>query len=510
MLRDNKTLEGDKRMLHVLLVDDEPLIVEGLQALIDWESIGCKVVGAANSAEEALKTYSDTACDLAITDIRMSSMSGLELIEAWQQFQPKTKWIVLSGYQEFHYVKRGLELGIENYLVKPVNESELLRTVEQVKKKLYLSNQQSIGKYVLRDNAIWSYLHEEIQQDQLEERMEISGMTSLESYNKIALLSFPEVHTFSEKKFSDLQKQMEHTFQETNVVCCITPESDFLLLFTNGDMEDQYIDNTISLFVSKFVHLPYVLLIGRKGEKKADLKNSLSHALAHRDRYAFFNETKVTVEEDFQEENIDLNPIQMEPLLKAINEKDITQARDWLAKTLLINTSSETNVKSGALEAVMAINSHFAALERVTLSKVIDEMLKSKTIVELSEQLDVIIENAILYMKKDKEISHSLVQDVIKYLQNGYKEEISLKLLGQKFYINPIYLGQLFHKEKGISFSEYLNQLRLEKAKDLLLHTHEKAGKIGKKVGYADPTYFYKQFKKHCGVTPNEYRTINK
>ncbi len=497
-------------MLHVLLIDDEPLIVEGLQALIDWESLGCKVVGTANSAEEALKTYSDTACDLAITDIRMSSKSGLELIEAWQQFQPKTRWIVLSGYQEFDYVKKGLELGIENYLVKPVNEDELVRTVEQVKRKLYLSNQQSIRKYVLRDNAIWSYIYDEIQQEEFDARMEISDMASFDSYRKLALLTFPEVHTFSEEKFSAVQNKLEQAFKDVNAICCITPESDFLLFFPTNEVNDQQIDREVSLFVEELTGLAYVLFIGGKGETKADLKNSLSHALSHRDRYAFFNETKITVEISFHETNNEVKPLHMEALLKAINERDILQAKDWLAKTLLLNTSSATQVKSGALEAVMAINAHSAALERVTLSRVVDEMLKSKTIAELSDQLDTIIENAILHMKKDKEINHSLVQDVMEYLKTGYKDEISLKLLGQKFYINPIYLGQLFQKEMGISFSEYLNQMRLEEAKDLLLHTHEKAGKIGKKAGYSDPTYFYKQFKKHFGVTPNEYRTINK
>ncbi|WP_042222054.1 response regulator transcription factor [Oceanobacillus manasiensis] len=497
-------------MLHVLLIDDEPLIVEGLQALIDWESLGCRIVGTANSAEEALKTYSDTACDLAITDIRMSSKSGLELIEAWQQFQPSTRWIVLSGYQEFDYVKKGLELGIENYLVKPVNEEELVRTVEQVKRKLYLSNQQSIRKYVLRDNAIWSYLHDEIQQEEFEARMEISDMGPFNSYRKLAFLTFPEVHTFSEEKFSAIQNQLEQAFKTENAICCITPESDFLLLFPTDEITDQKVDNKISHFVEESIRLPYILFMGEKGETKAELKNSLSQAISHRDHYAFFNDIKITSEASFHEVNNQLKPIHMEALLKAINERDTRQAKDWVSKTLLVNTSSSDQVKSGALEVVMAINAHSAALERVTLSKVIDEMLKSRTIAELSDQIDTIIENAILHMKKDKEINHSLVEDVIEYLQTGYSDEISLKLLGQKFYINPIYLGQLFHKEIGISFSEYLNEMRLEKAKDLLLHTHEKAGKIGKKAGYSDPTYFYKQFKKHYGVTPNEYRTINK
>lgn len=112
-------------MYKVLLVDDEPLITIGLQALLDWEDDGFEIVSRAESGEEALTYLKEHPVDLLITDILMGEMSGLDLIEEAKKIQPKVKCIILTGYQEFKYIKHGLLLGIENYLVKPVDEEEL-------------------------------------------------------------------------------------------------------------------------------------------------------------------------------------------------------------------------------------------------------------------------------------------------------------------------------------------------------------------------------------------------
>ena len=101
-----------------------------------------------------------------------------------------------------------------------------------------------------------------------------------------------------------------------------------------------------------------------------------------------------------------------------------------------------------------------------------------------------------------------IVQDVLEYMHQNYDQELSLKTLSQRFYVNSIYLGQLFQKEIGVVFSEYINHYRLEKSKELLKNTHLRAGAIGKQVGYSDTTYFYKQFKRNVGVTPTEWRNM--
>ncbi|MCK0470152.1 response regulator transcription factor [Halalkalibacter sp. APA_J-10(15)] len=493
-------------MLNVLLVDDEPLILEGLQALIDWESLGYTIIGTAFSAEEALLKYSDEACDLVITDIRMSNRNGLILISKWQELQPKTKWVVLSGYEDFNYVRQGLVLGIENYLVKPVNEKELISTLEQVKKKIYSSKHYTLNKFILRDNAIWQFLHGEMEKLDFEGRMELSNVQISLPFTKLTLLTIPN-HSAGE--VSSIQKQLEFKFKKKGLVCCCTPEDDLLILIQGVHIQMKDLQYAIVTLMSEQIQKPFILYMGDECTSDSELKKCLKYAKQHRERYAFFNETRIVYDTDWKETEEEF--IRIEPLLKLINEAKLDQAKLWVESNLLSKRYHKTQIKSGAVEAVIAINTLTSAVERSTIAELLDDIMNSTTKKELAQHMYSVLENVILHVMRSKDVNHSLIHDVVDYLHNGgYKEEVSLKVLGQKFYINSIYLGQLFHKEMGISFSEFLNQLRLNKAKELLLMTHKKAGAIGKLVGYADPTYFYKQFKKQCGVTPNEFRSIEK
>lgn len=493
-------------MLNVLLVDDEPLILEGLQALIDWNSLGYRIIGTAYSAEEALSKYSEEACDLIITDIRMSNMNGLTFISKWQEIQPKTRWVVLSGYQDFHYVREGLVLGIENYLVKPVNEKELITILEQIKQKISYSKQQAINKYILRDNSIWLYLHGEIDRFEFEGRMEITNVSTSLAFTRFMLLTIP---TYTSGEISIIQKQLELKFKKDGLICCCTPEDDLLILVQGCGIQIQDLESSIGTIMNGTIKKPFILYISDQCKDEKELKERLSDAKQYRSRYSFFNETKIAYAGEWLEAKEEI--IRIEPLVKLIHEANLDQAKQWIETHLLSKRYNRAQIISGAIEAVLAINALTSALERSTIADLIDDIVNSKTKKELEQHMYSVLENSILHVNKGKDVSHSLVQDVVHYLQNGgYKEEISLKVLGQKFYINSIYLGQLFQKEMGMSFSEYLNQLRLDKAKQLLLTTHKKAGAIGKLVGYADPTYFYKQFKKQCGMTPNEFRSLEK
>jgi two-component system, response regulator YesN len=126
-----------------------------------------------------------------------------------------------------------------------------------------------------------------------------------------------------------------------------------------------------------------------------------------------------------------------------------------------------------------------------------------------NEDALAIMDQCIRYIEHDdsgEEKKSPIIQTVLTYIHQNYSEDMSLKTLGHRFHINPIYLGQLFQKEVKDSFTKYLNHLRIDRAKKLLMNSHEKAGHIGKKVGYTDATYFYKQFKKYEHATPSEWR----
>ena len=123
-------------MLKVMLVDDKAAIVEGLEYLIDWNELGYKVAAKVTSAQEALGAAKKNEYDLIVTDIRMPGMDGLELIEHLMQFMPKAKYILLSAYSRFEYAKYAIDKRISGYILKPVNENELIALLKQVKEEI--------------------------------------------------------------------------------------------------------------------------------------------------------------------------------------------------------------------------------------------------------------------------------------------------------------------------------------------------------------------------------------
>ena len=163
-------------MLKVLLVDDEPFIREGIKKLISWDELGLEIIGCAADGAKALEMLDRESADICITDIRMPHMDGLELMQRCKDTGKNMKYIVLSGYTDFELVKRAAQIGIENYIVKPVDRMELSQTLVSVVDKLNSEQtQQAVlqeGIDILRENLLYRWITGEITPEELAERKE--------------------------------------------------------------------------------------------------------------------------------------------------------------------------------------------------------------------------------------------------------------------------------------------------------------------------------------------------
>ena len=181
-------------MYKVLLVDDEPFITEGLSDAVDWSAFGLEVVGSAEDGEEALERLREVQVDLLITDISMPIMTGLELIRKARELQPQLKAIILSGYNEFDFLKEGMRLGIENYLLKPIRFEELEATLADTVRKLDADKPaQAFGEDeigILRDNVMTRWVNGRIAFPELAERTELLGIDLSKPYAALAIIRF--------------------------------------------------------------------------------------------------------------------------------------------------------------------------------------------------------------------------------------------------------------------------------------------------------------------------------
>ncbi|WP_285229350.1 response regulator [Paenibacillus polymyxa] len=168
-------------MYKVFIVDDEPFIIEGLYDIVDWSSFGMEIVSHAGNGQAALQALTSQPVDILITDISMPLMNGLDLIREARRVKPELKVIILSGFNEFEYLKEGMQLGIENYLLKPINVEELESTLSNTASKLdhTLSPQadDAYGIQILKDNILHRWLTGQIAATEFEERAQFMNLS---------------------------------------------------------------------------------------------------------------------------------------------------------------------------------------------------------------------------------------------------------------------------------------------------------------------------------------------
>lgn len=506
-------------MIKVMLVDDEPLILEGLKYIIDWESEGFHIIATAKDGMEALLLAEYINFDVLITDIKMPEMTGLELIDSLNKQDKQFKAIILSGFQEFDLIKKGLQLGIENYLLKPINEAELLSSLIHVKEKINASTLQEESILVLRDHAIWRWVTGKMSFEDYKERMALYPHSSYSTPFYLGLLKL-ELEEQNESFLHSLQLKLE---EEANVTAAITPAGDLLLLWGQKQLEDEWdvVKNSFKQFLTQ-CNLPgdhvivfsetitshhHVTRAYRELEMTCELKLLLPDK-DHRMAEQMYLSSSSTVNP-----NTEVTKYLNHDILEQLANEQYGQARESISNMLsrIEQDRSTILMKGILLEFFFYVKNKFLILlDYPQYVEIIHQVLYINTHEEAMQIVDKCIDLIETESNPESEKYSPIIHTVLNHIVKNYAEDMSLKTLGHQFHINPIYLGQLFQKEVGNSFTKYLNKLRIDRAKKLLLNSHEKAGHIGKKVGYMDATYFYKQFKKFEDMTPSEWRKKNR
>lgn len=507
-------------MFKVMLVDDEPLILEGLKHFINWEREGFTIIHKCKNGLEAYRAFQKQPVDLVITDIQMPEMTGLELLE---KIQAQTISVVLSGYQDFGYIRTGLKLGIENYLLKPIDEEELIETLRAVRAKLELQQKETLSDLIMRDHCISRWFMGQMKSGEFEERMQFYPDFKLDAGDRIGYLriDWDQTTTMDAAK---LQRELEQAtgawivYLQSGQILVIWPKETWLN--ENENREQNGFERLKQHLAIQLRGIDYVLVYSNPIDDLTQLKETyrelemateLKLVLPEQDfKYAasiYFGNAGV------KEGTGKHKAIAYQNLIDLLTKGQVQQVRETLRVTVdeYMANGGTLLVKSTLLELCMHLRNHFYHTFQYE-----NYVLMMQRILMIENQDDTYnCINMCLDLVSSKEASGashycSIIQAVVKYIHLNYAQDMSLKTLGAHFYMNPIYLGQLFQKEVKTSFTNYLNQVRIEQAKLLLLSSHEKAGRIGKQVGYPDPAYFYKQFKRYEKITPNEWRKQEK
>lgn len=505
-------------MFRVFLADDEPFIIEGLYDIIDWAEAELEIVGHANNGQKALEALRSVKVDILVTDISMPVMDGLELIRQARTVHPELKVIVLSGYNEFSYLKEGMMLGIENYLLKPINIQELKATLQNTVEKLNTTSEtkrvQAYSNQILKDNTLHRWLNHQIDPREFNERADLLGINLDHAYIAAALLRMP---SGAAEAFEFVSEQVKPYSWMTSF---FDMDGDIVLLAATDDAEEcaNQLNAVLRQLEAELQDRPLRISVGSVAQLPNEAGQSYADAKKAQEYFWIYTELHII---DFNElgqsrgnPKADFSTIDWPEYAKLIIAKDQEnlhrKIQDDFQRLQAQPGITPQDFQAIAFEMVIHFTLELKAIRRTeeldAYHEAFRQIRSAVTLEELEAAIHGIADTTIGYLVSD--IRSPIVQQVLKYIHQSYEEELSLKMLGAHFHIHPAYLGQLFHKEMNETFTEYMNRYRIEKAKELLKTTNLKVQGIAKDVGYWEVGYFYKQFKKYVGISPTDYRGL--
>ncbi len=506
-------------MYKVFIVDDEPFIIDGLYDIVDWARMGMEIVGQAENGQAALEALSHIPADILITDISMPVMNGLDLIRGVRSFKPDLKVIVLSGYDEFAYLKEGMALGIENYLLKPINLEEFQATLETICKKLDTTRASAASELseqsvrILRDNVLSRWLCCQIGSSEFQERADLLDIRLERQY---AMLTLLRTEHSGNEAFETAEKFLEAS---PYVILFRNMEGDMVLLHNfddpvSGREEADRLEQGLKVALNSFG--PIRAAQGSV-ERLADQAH-LSYANAKKaQEYFMIFKDRETLKYEKLKSRVPSGKI------PSINWNDCLKlflARD---KAALLSKIDQDFSQLGQVEGVTPGFLQDISLEWMLRFKMQLQEIRNaeepglfwdgysriQAVGSLEELIGIVKEAASEAVDAlNRDVKSPVIQQVLNHLHESYNQDLSLKTLGSTYNIHPVYLGQLFHKEVGESFTEYINRYRIEKAKEQLKTTQHKVQEIARNVGYWETGYFYKQFKKYVGISPTEFKEV--
>ncbi len=540
----------NKDLLKVLIVDDEYLIRELLKKKVDWKSIECEITSEASCASEVFDILEETPIDLIITDINMPKTDGLEMSKLILESYPKMKIMILTGYDKFEYAKSGIEMGIADYILKPIQKDKIEESVLNVKKVIEQERKKELEycfvKEKLEENL--PYLQEKFFMELL--------------HNDLVREEIGEKAKFLQLKFNmDSKFQVAVIELELGIDKKLSEENRLITLLSVKNLIDDYykgIDGIYTIFDSKqritICHNSYeagnlleecnyflevikancksniTMGIGSPKSSINNIKESYKEAiLSLRYKTILGNNTVICYK--------DLDIISNDStVLSPIEEEEIEQLQ-FLIKTGLKENAIEyldsifnKIVLKGDLE-----NKLFVEHIRVQVTRIVSMLLYM--ISSMNIKVDSIIDDEDNYFKKvtdiktipgAKEILNTLITKIVDYINsvqkhmvNDYIKDVedyikdnignyglTLKKVAANFYLNPSYLSRIFKQKIGISFKEYVNKIRIEKAVEYVRNTDMKVYEIGEKIGIPDANYFSATFKKHVGMSITSYKKM--
>lgn len=507
-------------LINVLIVDDEAYVREGLRYIIDWEALGFTICDEAENGDEAVEKIMLYQPGLVLLDIRIPGRHGIEVIRAVRETGFDGEIIILSGYSEFGYAQAAIEYGASNYITKPVDEGKLTGAVQAVKEKIDRNNdkERSLDQYLRKARSMVLY-------DILTGREFDASINyrELGLYASIYQVVIYENYTpyFQLNDFASLlmiDNDDNSSFEHTQI-----HQREVILLKNRFALErfQAWIYHYETGYQKGSLMDSVFFVYGEAVSNIRDVRKSYCQcaALIKRRFFCSENQHMLSFEDlppDREERETDpaVGRMYGEKLFGYIQASSRIRISQTLAqlREYLVRNSFEIlsirhflvdiflQVKQNAIHTYgnspeLPFENNAAIIERIENNSYLYETLSYFT--EQFEKLMGCIGN---------NSSGSVFDDILYYINMNYASSLKLEEIAPLFGYNSSYLGKLFTQKNGCNFKSYLDQVRIEKSKDMLLNTDLKVYEIASRVGYHYVDTYHQKFKKLVNMSPAEFR----
>ncbi len=553
LTNDSKNgLKNDERF-NVLIVDDEYYFRKLLLNLIDWPALGFDVAGEAEDGLQALDWIERDRIDLIVADINMPQLSGLAFIEKLRERDKRAKIIFITSYDVFEYAQEAVKLGASHFLLKPVDEEQLEAVLKGIHQELTLEKEsalytESLKKQVelafpiLREGFIRRLLLQEPKEsaEYLANQARFYRIAE-EGHYAAAIVEIDEQQARFHKeqdrqlwRFA-IKNVCEETFRSLGSSCiALDGEDRHILLFASvGDQQASALHaccEQARSFIDQKLNIQSTLAFGEiyAGLDQVHLSYAEArYALTHKfigggNRVIAYWEGSVV-----SQDAVFHLSLQRAEWLSAIRHRDAAALSAYIAELFqrLIASRASKEMAMMVLMECISIGGT-AVLERggtmpadwlTDRHPLFRQIGKLETADDMQGWIDAFFHDMIFGLLEQLDVnepagSSHIVRKALRHIQEHFtRSDLSLQQTARELFVNPSYLSHKFKKETGKSFVEYVSDLRLDEARKLLSEetpaedgTMPKLNEIAWKVGYSDPYYFSKCFKKKFGVTPNK------
>ncbi len=532
-------------LYNVMLVDDEEEVRQAIINRLDWEAIGFRVVDSAENGEEALEKAEMHSIDVVMTDIHMPFMDGLTFCKKLREKTADVKIVIFSGYDEFEYAKEAIKLEAEEYILKPIDATELKRVFQRIKERLdeeinQKRNVERLQQYyresipVLQEQMLIGLMEGRITEDKAQEYMKWYEIDIQAPYYAIGIFRpdlkndegsgalLTGVHSnllpLSIKQIVEDSLKGSYHFRSMNylgtiiVVAMLQEKTEFSGFIHSIDQ--------ICKTIKKVIQVNTSAGIGQLCSKLSEFHNSYNEAKDAVDYRILFDSNQAIYIKDVEpkaEERYVYDEASIQHIMKQIKigskeelEKSIWEITDKFKQLKVTSPQLQLSFAGILIEIARLEQAYEMVTDKIDVFDidVYREIKKFNSLDEFGERLlEICLQLRSRIRRERTDSTRILITNAIQFITEQYSDtSLSVDKICNYLNVSAAYFSTLFKKETGMNFVMYLTKVRMEQALTLLNTTEEKSYIISGMVGYEEPNYFSYVFKKYYGVSPSKYR----